>query len=706
LSINRVFFDLETIHSYLSTKLLKLKKLWLEYHKLSSFVLKEAWVSIALAEKYKIIFSEPLPDLDTLGGKAFSVESKGTKNQPLYALVQHRSIPQRTELYKTLQKGIVDQIWGPIDQGVKQVKIGGENVERLVTIINIPQGTPFAKGDKVVRLTEGQIREGFLKGMVITLATLHTREIIHRGICPANLLSNSPDYDSISLRECVTAPAGGDQNPLFEPLERCTLRPEYRGEGTTADDIFALGVTVLSLFYGELPKVDKNLNHLYAERVARGSYGAYTKNKKIPSSMSVMLKGLLDDDPDDRWSLSDLAQWMDGSNPQHRASTNDNLLTRPVLYDEKSYTDRRLLAVAFAKDSHKAAKYLKKQKFNIWVNQYLSTTSFSERHESILNVTSGDGFETGERVNASMVARVCAFLDPSGPIRYRGLTIPYDGIHNALLFALAENNVEDVKSIREILTTDLFKLLSELAGPFNYSAQKSKLYYGSSVALIEGHHKGQGAERFTYELFPSIPCLSPHTKNYWVDNIKSMIIAIDEGLIDDQRANSIFEPHVASFLASRSSSLARIFTFHKENNIPVGQKAAMFVEIFGTLQLELAIPKLANLSKYLSKGMKPMIRSLKNRPNREILAKRLMELSELGDLVRLLTELNISRVKDIDAREFRRARQKFLGLEREENKLLRGYSHKDPKAMLEGYRWISLVSLVFLFLGAFTYFSG
>lgn len=663
-------------------------------------------MSIPLSEKYKINFSEPLPDLNTLGGKAFNVSGKGNKNQPLYALVQHRSIPQRTALYNILTKGIINQIWGPVDQGLKQVKVGGETVERLVTIINIPQGSPLGKGEKVVRLTEDQIRQGFLKGMVISLANLHTREIIHRGICPQNLLSDSQDFESITLRECITSPPAGDQLPVFEPLERCTLRPEYRGEGTPADDMFALGVTILSLYYGELPKIDQSLMKMYGERVARGSYGAYTHNKKIPPSMAVILKGLLDDDPDDRWTLSDLAQWMDGSNPRHRAGTNDNLLSRPLTYEGQTYTDRRMLAVAFANDPHKAAKYLRKQSFNVWVNQYLSTVSFTERIESILNVQSADGFDTGERVNTTMVSRVCTFLDPTGPIRYRGLTIPYDGIHNAILYALDKNKVKDVKNIKEILTTDLFKLLCELASPYNYSAQKSKTYYGSSIALIEGQHKGQGAERFVYELLPSVPCLSPHTQDYWVDNLKSMIIAIDTVLSDEQRANSIFEPHVASFLASRSSILARIFTNHKENNIPIGQKAAVFVEIFGTLQLELAIPKLVNLSKFFSKGMKPMIRSLKNRPNREILAKRLMELSESGDLVRLLTELNISRVKDIDAREFRRARQKFIKLDREEFKLTQGYSNKDPKAMLEGYRWISLSCLTLLFVGGFTYFGG
>ena len=68
--------------------------------------------------------------------------------------------------------------------------------------------------------------------------------------------------------------------------------PACRGEGTAASDMFALGVTILTLLSGSWPD-QKNISERLLQRIERGSYRVLAGRLRGSQDMEDLLAGLL-----------------------------------------------------------------------------------------------------------------------------------------------------------------------------------------------------------------------------------------------------------------------------------------------------------------------------------------------------------------------------------------------------------------------------
>ena len=106
------------------------------------------------------------------------------------------------------------------------------------------------------------------------MEALSERERTHRAICPNNLYFADTGQRTLMLGEAAPAPPGFSQPDLFEPIELAGADKAARGEGTLADDLFALGITVLCLLLGRVPPTAEDptrfcLNGWLARHTAR-----------------------------------------------------------------------------------------------------------------------------------------------------------------------------------------------------------------------------------------------------------------------------------------------------------------------------------------------------------------------------------------------------------------------------------------------------
>ena len=228
---------------------------------------------VILKELFEIDDSVPLVGYDSPSGKAFACKNLGEHQGDLMAMICEPSIPMRMDQITALDEFPGAGLVKCIDSGVVNWASSGRR--QPVLIFEKPAGSRvFETMDSVITpLTDDQIISGFLTPAVATLREFSARGLTHRNIRPSNLFYSDESARLIMLGECVSAPPGYNQPLIFESLE-CGLAVETgRGMGTPADDLFALGVTLLSLLIGRnpVPQIDDPYTFML-NRINTGSY--------------------------------------------------------------------------------------------------------------------------------------------------------------------------------------------------------------------------------------------------------------------------------------------------------------------------------------------------------------------------------------------------------------------------------------------------
>ena len=114
------------------------------------------------------------------------------------------------------------------------------------------------------------------------------------------------------LGECVSSPPAMAQPFVYETIESCMCDPASRSLGTSADDLYALGVTLLAILTGRSPCRGMNDDEILDAKLSMGSYGALTQDMRVSLTMMEPLRGLLNDDAEQRWTVEDLGMWANG----------------------------------------------------------------------------------------------------------------------------------------------------------------------------------------------------------------------------------------------------------------------------------------------------------------------------------------------------------------------------------------------------------
>ncbi|TVR99649.1 MAG: hypothetical protein EA406_02905 [Rhodospirillales bacterium] len=587
-----------------------------------------------LNQRFEIDPSAPLPTFANGPAQAFAVTDRHQPGRRLFALVCSPERPFRAHVLELLGNAAPPGLMPVVDHGLVQW-----GHDRRPAIIYVrPHGGAIGAvyGRDGRTISENDIVRRVVTPVVRALQFLDSVGASHRNIRLGNLYFMDEGRTELVLGDCVAVPAGLAQPLLFEPVERAIADPAGRGEGTSADDVFALGVVLVLLLLGYDPVAGEDDDAIITARLERGSYSVLCERQRVPLAMLEPLRGMLCDDPQARWSLDDLQAWISGGRTSVPRRNLANRPGVPLAFGRKEHFSLRTLARAFTRDVTRADGMIRAGHLEQWLRQRAHDDDLANRVAD--QVTAGAKaarWSAGSEQN--LVSRIAILLDPRAPIRFQGLSVMADGLGAMLAFRwLGEG---DAQTPGELLRTDLpgFWLQvqpKESMPPVALQRQIPRLAF-----LIGKHAAGYGLERCLYETNPGVSCQSPLVRELHVLTLKDLLLALEHAAKGSGEADLPMDRHIAAFIAARSDegseALLAAVSDPSRSKVVVGT-----LGLLAQAQRACDGPPLPALSAWLARLLPPAIEDFHHRKTRRELEKRIRSVARDGRLTELFDIIN------------------------------------------------------------------
>lgn len=650
----------------------------------------------AFGDRYKVDVHKALPEFDTLGGKAYMVVDRENSSLPLYAFVQAKEIPVRFDVMKDLKESNVPGMICPQDYGVMMLDLG-IRAEHFIIIFDRPLGGALFLRERVnKRLTVAILRDTVTLAFASTLAILHNRRILHRQIRPEKVFFVEDVGNSgVVLGECVTVPLGYGMPIDMEPIEVMFADQFSRGPATEAADMYQVGISLLTYFKNRPVWKNRTRAVSLKTRTQHSSYLALALGEGIAGSLVTLIKGLMDDDLNNRWTIPDVLNWFEGGKKKKLPDGRSWTLNRPVLFNGQMYSDRRVLADAFANFPKDAVIFLKSLDFPNWASEVIRTEVLEERIEILLSVKSGEDVGANlTRNDYALLSRVCMHLHPGGPIRYMGLAIQIDSLPSTVTAILQSGSKELILGLKEILNDKFLSTLAEIVGERSDGFLDHVAFAQKITGTAQSASLGRGLERVLYILNRDMPCQSMKFETLWIDNAGKFALALNNSVSRDFIKAAIFDRHVAAYLASRNEAYARAINSFAATEKDPSRFAIVALEFFGALQSEFKLPTMSHLTDLLIGSLHATVNELKNKKRKAKIIVMLEKMKQGGDIAKLTSQIDFGKIQALDKQGFLRAKAAVFGIDRMRKQLSHKYSANDFQSKITGYKWLRSVSFV------------
>jgi hypothetical protein len=586
-----------------------------------------------LGGRYRLVDDEPIAELDSPGATACVVRDNNSPSANLFARVLAAGIIPRKDTMIPLRGGRDVQIMRPVEWGVVALRPLKRNAFAIV--FERPAGGPLVSPGAAAftPMPVSDLTTRVLGPAALALAHIGRRGITHRAVRPDNLFMGGEDTSHVLIGECVSCPPGFGQPAAFETIEMAMTPPLGRGPGTPADDMYALGVTVLALALGRIPLAGLSAEEIVEAKLARGSFIALLAGERVPFGLREVLRGLLADHPKERWGLPQIEQWLGGG---INKSIHDNVqsrMDRPITFRGKDYWGFRDLADAFGKSWQAASTTILEEGFSKWTARGLGDADLAEDVARTLKSARIEA-ASNPGPDPKLVAQICTILDPDGPIRYRGIIAMPNGLGPMFAAAVRDGARDDVSHICDMLVKGL--VIDWLT--WREENEKSDLSlalkpYKQFQQLLRHAGPGYGAERCLYELNPHLPCQAPAVEPYYVEKLEELLPTLEMVVRRTGGLPTIYDRHFAAFIANRAKrNMDREFAAMEEaRGDPVLVKLGM-VRLLAWLQTEYGPVSLPNLTEWLAADLESAADRFASKTMRGEVRRRLAAVAPQGEL--------------------------------------------------------------------------
>lgn len=608
-----------------------------------------------LDDVYAIRQNQLIASLSKDLAPACEAENESLRDQKLYALLLPREIPYRLKNIEALRGNDHPNILPLIAAG--KVQFSSDESVRMVVVHERPQ----LRTVREVLEERQSFNERFVIDEVIAPLADALKVFKSRGISHACINIDTVFLgDKVLLGECVSEPAGYAQHYHFESPDRGQALPMGKGETDVSADCYALGVLALYLLLGTRYFERIEEQQYLRTRLTLGSYNTLVGGREF-KALEDFLKGVLNDDPNERWTPEHIDQWAKGKKY--------NLLTpsvlregqRPFQFLGEDFFNRRALAHSFAQNWEDAKPALKNNHLSRWVEVSLHKNDMAETLRKVME-RAGGLHNISEKANNELVTRTICLLDPEGPVRYNMVSAFIDGLGPVMAEAFRDRDQKRIQACTEILDYNLFNYINEITDGAKAKRYANLLWRMQNCSrYLRMQSMGFGIERILYELNPMLACQSPLLAGENVLTGEELLYALDRIGMRKSKSIEYLDRHIAAFVAMRSD-IAKEVKMSEIRSIPALSQNPQLIVLYmlSQVQRKAGRTKLRGLSSWAALRVLPLVDNFHSRTIRRKLRSQLRDAAKSGDLDKIFETILDANMLNEDLRGFQKAVQRFI----------------------------------------------
>ncbi len=577
-----------------------------------------ALTNALIAGRYAVDVSQVLPD----GGggiPAYLARDRMASDSKRIALAVSRDASPSYRALRTLTEPI-DNLMTPLGHGA--APLAGGKGEGYFVVCTPPPGPAITAS--LNPWPDRALMDLVLRPIARVLDGLHPRKLTHRSIRPNNVFQSAPGQP-VTLGAAWAAPPAMHQPAVFESPYTAMCHPAGRGPGTIADDVYALGVLMLTLSAGVVPMANMDDATIIRWKIELGSFAALTRDHPVSGFFADLLHSMLADDPDHR-PLP--IQLLDPASLRGRRAT-----ARPprrsqhaLVLNDIAVLDARMLAYALLLDQKKAVQFLANGLVTQWLRRGLGDASLATQIEDLVRGRSTDT-RSGPLSDPLLVMHTISAISARMPLCWRGIALWPDGLSGLLAQGIA-GQPDLLVAAEELLVHDVATAWmrsdgrTDRPGPPDISA------------LVTQAAGPTGMARLFYELNPLLPCRAPGMGTAWIADMPALMRALEQTA--GSAAGALIGPHLLAFIAARADRKSEV----RAESLAAVTTADGFrrgeLALLRDLQVSYHPEPLPALAKWAAARLRPDLALWRNKPRRLAMESRLDTLAQAGFLARLL----------------------------------------------------------------------
>jgi hypothetical protein len=605
-----------------------------------------------IADRYAVDLSEKL---EGAGGglDAFAATDIRSGRGSLMAVRVQPHAPPRADALTALVHVSLPGLLNPLAHGPGPTANGGQ---AYYVVCAAPPGPSLAAEPGAWE--EEILLEQVLRPIAATLEELRRNGITHRAIRPNNVFSGGEGF-AMMLGSAWAAPPASLQPALFEPPYSAMCLPAGRGNGSIADDVYALGVLLVMLARGQMPMADLAQNEIIRRKLEMGSFAAVMEDARLSPLLTDLVRGMLAADPAHR---PPPALLLDPS-----AARGRRLAVRPPRSAQKmlqvadlQVSNIRTLAYAIALYPEEGVRLLRGGSLDTWLRRSLGDSTLATTIDETVRQRATDGSPGDTRADSVLAMRVVAMLDPLAPMSWQGLALWPDGLGPAMAAAKA------APAGTRSATTPSARLenLVEHEAIGLWAMARPQVCDVAAMRTLARHHRtwsrirgeGGGPQRLIYMLNPLLACNSKLLAASCVARLTDLLPALERASSDPNVTK--FPPidaAISAFIAARQEPGLTSDGSDLDGDAS-GDPILKHTRLLASLQSHLTARPLPGLAAWLVAHAEPLIEQWQNRSRRAKVKKTLDTLAEQGYLTPLVAALDDAPERERDAQGLRQAK--------------------------------------------------
>lgn len=526
-------------------------------------------------------------------------------------------------------------------------------------------GAPLVENDlhTALGLKSDLVMKQIVLPLLSVLGELRNNDIFHGSIRPSNIFRGSQkEITNVVLGDCLSTPAGMNQARIFEPIERALSQPSGRGAGLLNDDLYALGVTVVMLLRQSDSMRSMTEDDIIRQKIETSSFAALAGRERITGPLLEFLRGVLADDPRQRWTIDDAVAWADGRKLQPKTGEKSKKAGRHILFNNKKFVNPETLAMEVAAKPNMVEEIIENGDLKQWIDRSLEDKAVAKNVEEAIRSVKKMSTSKSVHYQSRLATRLSIALHPEGPLRYKGLSIMPAGIGGAIMEAYVLN--KDIAYYQEIIQNDDF--IFWLSANEDSVWEVNSLYsqFETCRGFVATTAPGYGLERCIYFLNPEAPCVSPLVSDYFLRSPEDVIRALEILCKKKSRMDRLLDRHILAFLLSKERNLLENSLIDINSKEP-WRSLTGTLKVLSTMQRREMMEEMPGLCGWFVDNMTPIYRRFHDREYRVTLKAQLQGLKEKGDLTKIYNLIDDPETQVKDTKAFRVAMKEYRELDAE-----------------------------------------